>query len=62
MTSLNSYEEVVLAKQLLKLHRWAGMVKFARSGGEANTISIRIARAFNKNKQNVAACGYPWLA
>ena len=58
MTSLNSYEEVVLAKQLLKLHRWAGMVKFARSGGEANTISIRIARAFNKNKQNVAACGY----
>ena len=58
MTSLNSFEEVILAKQLLKINKWAGMVKFARSGGEANTISIRIARAFNKNKQNIAACGY----
>ena len=58
MSTLNSYEEVLLAKELLKIDKWAGMVKFARSGGEANSISIRIARAFNKNKQNVAACGY----
>ncbi len=58
MSSLNSYEEVLLAKKLLRLNSWAGMVKFARSGGEANTISIRIARAFNRKKQNVAACGY----
>ena len=58
MTTLNSYEEVLLAQEILKINKWAGMVKFARSGGEANSISIRIARAYNKEKQNVAACGY----
>ena len=58
MTTLNSYEEVLLAQEILKINKWAGMVKFARSGGEANSISIRIARAYNKKKQNVAACGY----
>ena len=58
MTTLNSYEEVLLAKKLLKLNSWASMVKFSRSGGEANAISIRIARAYNKKKQNVAICGY----
>ena len=58
MTSLNSFEEVLLAKKLLKLNKWAGMVKFARSGGEANAIAIRIARAYKKNKLKVAACGY----
>jgi len=58
MTTLNSYEEVILAKKLLNINRWAGKVKFARSGGEANSISIRIARAYKNNKQNVAACGY----
>ena len=58
MSTLNSYEEVLLAEELLKINKWAGKVKFARSGGEANSISIRIARAYNKKKQNVAACGY----
>ncbi len=58
MTTLNSYEEVLLAKKLLRLNSWASMVKFSRSGGEANAISIRIARAYNKKKQNVAICGY----
>ena len=33
------------------------MVKFARSGGEANAIAIRIARASAKNEK-VAVCGY----
>jgi glutamate-1-semialdehyde 2,1-aminomutase len=33
------------------------MVKFARSGGEANAIAIRIARAASR-KDNVAVCGY----
>lgn len=57
MSSLNCPEEVELAKKLLKLHPWADMVKFARSGGEANAIAIRIARAAAK-KDNVAFCGY----
>jgi len=58
MTTLNSFEEVILAKKLLDIDKWAGKVKFARSGGEANSIAIRIARAYKKNKQNIAACGY----
>ena len=37
---IKSPEEVFLAKKLLKLNTWAGMVKFARSGGEANTIAL----------------------
>ena len=58
LTTLNSLEEINLANELLKINKWAGMVKFARSGGEANTISIRIARAYLKKKHNIAACGY----
>jgi glutamate-1-semialdehyde 2,1-aminomutase len=33
------------------------MVRFARSGGEANAIAIRIARAAS-GKDKVAICGY----
>ena len=43
MTTLNCHEEVELAKKLIKLHSWADKVKFARSGGEANALSIKIA-------------------
>tara|TARA_Y100000590_G_C15668712_1_gene995486 strand:- start:313 stop:1614 length:1302 start_codon:yes stop_codon:yes gene_type:complete len=57
MSSLNCPEEVYLTKKLLDIHKWAGMVKFARSGGEANSIAIRIARSVNK-KSNIAICGY----
>ena len=57
LTSLNCPEEVELAEKLLTIHPWAEKVKFARSGGEANTIAIRMARTISK-KQNVAFCGY----
>ena len=57
MTSLNCPEEVLLAEKLLEINPWAGMVKFARTGGEANTMAIRIARAAS-GKDNVAICGY----
>ena len=57
MTTLNCPEEYLLAKKLIKLHPWAGMVKFARSGGEANAIAIRVARAAS-GRDNVAICGY----
>ena len=57
MTTLNSFEEVHLAEKLLEMHPWFDMARFARSGGEANAIAIRIARASTK-KQNVAICGY----
>ena len=40
MSSLNSYDEVLLAKELIKIHKWPSMAKFSRSGGEANAIAI----------------------
>ena len=57
MSSLNSFEEVRLAEKLIELHPWASMVKFARSGGEINSVAIRIARAAS-GRDNIAICGY----
>ena len=57
MSTLNCPEEVYLAEKLVELHPWAEMVKFARSGGEANAIAVRIARAAS-GRDNVAICGY----
>ena len=50
-------EEVELAEKLIELNPWAGMVRFSRSGGEVNSIAIRIARAAS-GKDKVAICGY----
>ena len=57
LTTLNCPEEVYLAEKLLNMHSWAKKVKFARTGGEANAIAIRIARSVG-GKKNVAFCGY----
>lgn len=57
MSTLNCPEEVFLAEKLIEIHPWAQMVKLARSGGEANAIAIRIARAAS-GKEKVAICGY----
>ena len=57
MTTLNCPEEVYLAEKLIEINPWADMVRFSRSGGEANAIAIRIARAAS-GKDNVAICGY----
>ena len=57
MSSLNSVEEIILAEQLIDLHPWSEMVRFSRTGGEANSIAIRIARA-SSGKDNIAVCGY----
>jgi len=57
MSTLNCPEEVYLAERLVELHPWADMVRFARSGGEANAVAIRIARAAS-GKDKVAFCGY----
>jgi glutamate-1-semialdehyde 2,1-aminomutase len=57
MSTLNCPEEVYLAERLIELHPWADMVRFARTGGEANAIAIRIARAA-AGKDKVAICGY----
>ena len=59
MSTQNCEEEYLLSKKLLSINKWADMVRFARTGGEANAIAVRIARAAsNPKKQNIAICGY----
>ena len=57
MSTLNCPEEVYLAERLVELNPWAQMVRLTRSGGEANAVAIRIARAAS-GKDKVAFCGY----
>ncbi len=57
MSTLNCAEEVALAERLIGLHPWADMVRFARTGGEACAIAVRIARAAT-GRSRVAFCGY----
>ena len=46
MSTLNCKGEVELAEKLIEIcSPWGDMVRFARSGGEANAIAVRIARA-----------------
>ena len=57
MSTLNCPEEVWLAEKLVEMHPWSEMVRFARTGGEANSIAVRIARAAS-GKDSIAICGY----
>ncbi len=57
MSTLNCPEEVELADLLCELHPWAGMVRYARCGGEAMAVAVRIARA-RTGREKVAFCGY----
>lgn len=57
MSSFNCPEEVYLAEKLVELHPWADMARLARTGGEANAIAVRIARAAS-GKDKIAICGY----
>lgn len=56
-TTLNSYLEYECAKIILDLHKWADMARFTKSGGEAMSVAVRIARAY-KGKDKVLFCGY----
>lgn len=57
LTSLNSLDEIKLAKRLIRIHKWSEMAKFCKSGGEACMVAIRLARSYSK-KPNIAFCGY----
>lgn len=57
MSTLNSQEEIILSEKLVSLHPWSEMVRLTRSGGEANAVAIRIARAAS-GKDKIAICGY----
>lgn len=56
-TTLNAPEEVELAEVLLDLHPWAHMVRYTKTGGEAMSVAVRIARA-STGKDKVLFCGY----
>ena len=56
-SSLNCSEEVELAEILTEIHPWAQMVRYARSGGEAMAMAVRIARACT-NRDIVLFSGY----
>jgi glutamate-1-semialdehyde 2,1-aminomutase len=55
--SLVDPQEIKLAETLLGLHPWAGKVHYARGGGEAMTVAVRIARAATGHS-GIAFCGY----
>ncbi|HIE10726.1 MAG TPA: aminotransferase class III-fold pyridoxal phosphate-dependent enzyme [Kiritimatiellae bacterium] len=57
ISTLNCPEEVELAEMLCELHPWADMVRYARCGGEAMAMAVRIARAYT-GRDKVAFCGY----
>lgn len=57
ISTLNAPEEVELTEELITIHPWADMARFARTGGEAVAIAVRIARA-HSGKDAVAFCGY----
>jgi len=57
LSTFNCYEEVQLSEKLLNINKWANKVRFTRSGGEANAVAIRLARAAT-GKSKIAVCGY----
>lgn len=50
-------EEVALAERLLALHPGMGKVRYARGGGDAMAVAVRVARAA-RGKSGIAFCGY----
>ena len=57
MCTLNTPDEVELADVLCSIHPWAEKVRYARAGGEAMAISVRLARAAT-GRAKLAFCGY----
>ena len=56
-SSLNCPEDIELAELLCDIHPWADQVRYTRTGGEAMTVAVRIARAAT-GRDKVAFCGY----
>ncbi len=57
MATLQTHDEVDLAKLLLQIHPWAQSARFTRAGGESMTVAVRIARALT-GRDKIAICGY----
>ncbi|MBI4626349.1 MAG: aminotransferase class III-fold pyridoxal phosphate-dependent enzyme [Verrucomicrobia bacterium] len=57
MCTLNAPDEVYLGDLLCQIHPWAEKVRYARAGGEAMAIAVRLARTAT-GRPKVALCGY----
>ena len=57
LSTLNAPEEVYLGEKLISMHPWADMVRFTRTGGEANAVAVRLARSAS-DREKIAVCGY----
>lgn len=55
--SLNNALEIDVAQTIVDMVPCAEMVKFCKSGGEADAIAVRIARGYT-GKEKVLFCGY----
>ena len=56
-STLNSREDIDLAKKIINLHPWFDAVRYGRGGADTNSVAIRLARSFNK-RNKIAICGY----
>ena len=57
MSTLQTQDEVELAKLLTEIHPWAQQARFTRAGGESMAAAVRIARTYS-GRDKVALCGY----
>ncbi|MCC7191366.1 MAG: aminotransferase class III-fold pyridoxal phosphate-dependent enzyme [Phycisphaeraceae bacterium] len=57
MSTLQTADEIEVARLLTQIHPWAHMARFTRSGGEAMAVAVRIARAAT-GRDKVTICGY----
>ena len=55
--SINNTLEIKVAEKIVDMVPCAEMVKFCKSGGEADAIAVRIARGYT-GKEKVLFCGY----
>ena len=58
-STLNSYLEYECAL-LIESHPWSEMARFTKSGGEAMSVAVRIARTYT-NKSKVLFCELSWV-
>ena len=55
--TLPSYKETILAEKLKKLIPCCEMVRFLKTGAEATSAAVKIARSFT-DRDHIAFCGY----
>lgn len=57
MATLQTHDEVDLAREMIEIHPWSAQARFTRGGGESMAVAVRIARTVT-GRDKVALCGY----